>query len=197
MACTFAHLIALKRFTSEDFDILLEDNVRAPVESCANMVKQAREASKSLSLERGIECHFQFLGWLGSLTNLEYLIHTHARKRSFPTWAQNETTTRGQSVGVTPFPLLSHLESDLELGGPNVPATNTTEAGGVGEKQDGDDDDNDKASGTRHSRPGGNFMYVKRKYDDTTKVLGSKDSLEPHQSLVLPLQLGKLRLLDF
>ena len=167
LACTFAHLIALKRFTTENFDVLLEDNVRAPVESCANLVKQAREASKSLSLENGVECHFRFLGWLGSLTNLEYLIHTHAKKRAFPMRAENEITTTGQSVGVTPFPLLSHLASDLdELGFPDIPATNTTQGGEVEEKKEGDDED--KASGTRHSRPGGNFMYVMRQYAGKT-----------------------------
>lgn len=150
----------------------MEDNVRAPVESCARIVTQAREASENWSAEKGIECHFRFIGWLGSLTNLEYLLHTHAKKRAFPVASRGENgndspSTTEQIVGVCPFPLLSHVASDFEDF--DVPETN-----GAGEDENGEDkkeapdienddeeDDDDKTSGTRHSRPGGNFMYVK------------------------------------
>lgn len=158
LGCTLAHLIALKRFTTEDFDVVLEDNVRAPVESCANLVKQASEASKVLSAEKGVDCHFRFIGWLGSLTNLEYLLHTHSRKRSFPCSRTDSDKSTGaeQNVGVFPFPLLSHLASDLDdLDAPDMTAT---EEGNDEEKEVSDD----KSSGTRHTRPGGNFMYVQQ-----------------------------------
>ena len=145
---------------------MLEDNVRAPVESCADLVLQAEAASNALRERKGGECHFRFLGWLGSITNLEYLLCTHSRKRAvYPcatrkdgegedsteiTQQQNE-----KRVGVFPFPRLVHLEEDLqELG---------TESSN-GDRRDGEDDENDssptdeKSSSTKHSKPGGNFM---------------------------------------
>jgi len=96
LACTFAHLIALKSFTEEGFDVLLEDNVRAPLDSCADLVRKAKMASERLEADWGVECHFRFLGWLGSTTNLEYLLGTHSKKRAFYPRDEN-----GESEGGT------------------------------------------------------------------------------------------------
>jgi hypothetical protein len=193
LGCTFAHLIALKRFTTEDFDVMLEDNVRAPIESCADIVHQAREASishhassASETSNDGVECHFRFLGWLGSLTNLEYLLHTHREKRAhyvpLQTADNSENTTNStatatprdddndekqQRVGVFPFPLLSHVAVDLDEPEevPAISNNTATEEEGATTNQDDEEEeeetnnDNDKSSGMRHSRPGGNFIW--------------------------------------
>jgi len=163
MGCTLAHLIAMKRFVKEGFDVMLEDNVRAPVACCAKLVSQAREASEALYANKGVECHFRFLGWLGSVTNLEYILNTHAKKRAYCSASLDGSTSDGSTsrVGVFPFPLHSHLNSDLEDLGLTE---NSDEAKNQNNFEGGDDEEeaqNDKSSGTRHSRPGGNFMYVR------------------------------------
>ena len=45
LGCTFAHLIALKRFVAEDFDMILEDNVRTCPENCAQRIWNFIDAS--------------------------------------------------------------------------------------------------------------------------------------------------------
>jgi hypothetical protein len=50
LACTFAHLIALKKLVAEDFDVLLEDNVRVPVDECADRIWDSMDAVKEWEL---------------------------------------------------------------------------------------------------------------------------------------------------
>jgi hypothetical protein len=141
-------LIALKRFVEEDFDILLEDNVRAPIDQCADLIRMARSASDQLYADRGVECHFRFFGWLGSTKNLEYLLHTHAKKRAYP------TPDSGHPVAVFPFPQLRYLNEDLE-------DLDEDEAENVVvEEEENAVVHDEKSSCTTHSRPGGNFVYV-------------------------------------
>jgi len=133
---------------------MLEDNVRAPVECCADLVTKAKEASEMLHAEKGIECHFRFIGWLGSLTNLEYLLQTHSRKRAYPP-REKDAKESGPTAEVFPFPLYSHLKVDLdELGITDSDAEGEGECGGADEQEASDD----KTGGTKHSKPGGNFM---------------------------------------
>jgi hypothetical protein len=112
LGCTFAHLIALKRFTSEGFDVMIEDNVRAPPESCAERIWEARQASLEWEHQEGKSCHFRFIGWLGSTTNLEWILETHSKKRSHKREASNDQQPSGMTV--FPFPTHEHLEEDLE-----------------------------------------------------------------------------------
>ncbi len=186
MACSLAHLIAMKRFVRENFDLILEDNVRVPVESCAMLVTKAKEASELLKSVKGVECHFRFLGWLSSLTNLEYLLHTHAKNRAYPSRTEKDPTKPEQSIGVFPFPLFSHLESDLEELG-------LTTQSGAGEVDGGEEEDevhDEKSNDKTHSRPGGNFMYV------LLNITCSNRCFVISNSKIQCIQLGSLCLLD-
>ena len=151
LGCTLAHLIAMKRFVQEDFDILLEDNVRAPIHEicCADLIRRARSASEKRLADTGVECHFRFYGWLGSTTNLQYLLQTHAKKRTYP--APEGLNGGDREVGVFPFPLLRHLKEDLD---------DVDESENVLDDEESPIVQDEKAGGTTHSRPGGNFVYV-------------------------------------
>jgi len=88
LACTFAHLIAMKTLVKNDYDFILEDNVRAPIDStlsedaeilsetdeefceCAMRIWNTIEASKEMEEETGVSCHLRYYGWLGSRPNL-------------------------------------------------------------------------------------------------------------------------------
>lgn len=130
---------------------MLEDNVRAPVESCAQRIWEAMEASHRQASEEGVECHFRFIGWLGSRTNLEYLLQTQMPKRCFP--RPEDHSCNPESCRVSPFPLLEHV--DLDLPPPEEPVDTKLE-----EQTETANQEEDKCSGSRHSRPGGNFVYV-------------------------------------
>jgi hypothetical protein len=112
LACAFAHLIALKRFTSEGFDCMLEDNVRCSPESCAERIWEARHASLEWERREEKTCHFRFIGWLGSTTNLEWILETHSKKRSHKREASDDR--QPSEMSVFPFPTHEHLEEDLK-----------------------------------------------------------------------------------
>jgi hypothetical protein len=112
LGCTFAHLIALKRFTSEGFDVMIEDNVRAPPESCAERIWEARQASLEWENQGRKTCQFRFIGWLGSVTNLEWILETHSKKRSYKREASNDQ--QPSEMSVFPFPIPEFLEEDLK-----------------------------------------------------------------------------------
>ena len=104
LACFLAHLIAMGTLVEGDYDLILEDNVRAPlfgaesdVEAevdkyceCAERVWATLEASERLSnapKQEDIagegtskECHLRYYGWLGSKPNLRWLYETHTRR---------------------------------------------------------------------------------------------------------------------
>ena len=148
----------MKRLVTEDFDILLEDNVRAPIimddeqqhQGCADLVRQAQSASEKLQAEKGVECHVRFFGWLGSTTNLEYVLQIHAPKRAYP--APGGYSEGDCNVGVFPFPLLRHLKEDVEdLDEPENAPDEEEEIPVIHDE---------KSSGTTHAKPGGNLVYV-------------------------------------
>jgi len=148
----------MKRFILEDFDVMLEDNIRAPIGvcSCADIIRKAQWASDQWKVDKGMECHFRFLGWLGSTTNLEYLFHTHSVKRAYPPTSDVVNDGHRDDVSVFPYPLLRHLKEDFE----DMDDEEEEEKELDGEENPAVHDE--KASGTTgtHSRPGGNFMYV-------------------------------------
>ncbi len=106
MACSLAHLMAMKTLVNEGFDFILEDNVRAPLSTfaetianngneekndqegnriceCARRVRNTIEASMEMELTTGIPCHLRFFGWLGSRPNLEFVMNTFLPERKF------------------------------------------------------------------------------------------------------------------
>jgi hypothetical protein len=100
LACTLAHLIAMKTYVQGGYDFILEDNVRAPVDAgeCATRIREVKK--------KNIEADLIYLGWLGSIPNLTWVIHTHAKRFS-------STETDGS---VFPFPVAEH-HYDEGMGG--------------------------------------------------------------------------------
>ena len=78
LACLLAHLRAMKLCVKDGYDFILEDNVRAPPEECAQRVWEAIDASKECEREKHQEtCHLRYYGFLGSLANLHWVLTTH------------------------------------------------------------------------------------------------------------------------
>jgi GR25 family glycosyltransferase involved in LPS biosynthesis len=83
LACTLAHLTAMKKCVDEGFDFILEDNVRAPMEECASRVRETIHASEELVKETGDPCHMRYFGWLGSIPNLKWVLNTHSKRMGY------------------------------------------------------------------------------------------------------------------
>lgn len=101
LGCTLAHLIALQRFTDEDFDVLLEDNVRFPdAEEFFERVWTIKEAKEEWEKGTGQKCHMHYFGCLGSIPNLRWINES---------W----TPQNGLSKASIPFPQRYDIEEDL------------------------------------------------------------------------------------
>ena len=110
LACAFAHLVAMRKLVDEGYDIILEDNVRAPISSistsnnkthshtsasnlegqeksshceCAHRIRETIAASKELEEASGKKCHMRYYGWLGSRPNLEFVMDTHCERTKY------------------------------------------------------------------------------------------------------------------
>ena len=177
IGCTFAHLIALKRFVEDGFDLILEDNVRAPPDHCAERIWHAIDASKEWELERqakggdnsdGIDrnqqdrnCHFRFAGWLGSVPNLEWILNLHSKKRGYV----RTTELRGSAVddninqlgSFFPFPISEYLETDL----PEMEkAMQHSDVSRTGDLEQSDEQGENEANAKQSRRkPGGNPIW--------------------------------------
>lgn len=123
LACTFAHLKAMKTLIEGDgdgntFDFILEDNVRASktkfgilddIQSyceAARRIYETIDASKECEDETGRTCHLRYYGWLGSRANLEFVLNTHCPRTRFKR-SDNGTQT---DPSVFPFPITSDFE---------------------------------------------------------------------------------------
>lgn len=151
LACTFAHLMAMKTFVNDgSFDMILEDNIRVPIDFCAQRIWETIAESKIVE-DHGIACHLRFYGYLGSLTNMKYIYETHCRKRSYP------CTSSGDSASVFPLPVPNDLKQDIMDG-------DLADFESVEEKKDGDNDDDEGEEAedpkpTDQRKPGGNFIW--------------------------------------
>jgi hypothetical protein len=154
LACVLAHLIAIKKFVSESFDLILEDNVRAPVESCADRIWEAMAARQEWCEQGKNECHYLFHGWLGSILNLEWTLQTHSKKREYK--RETRDTRDLSRVTVFPFPLAEHLEVDLiDMKDGTIDHPIMTEKQIEKEENQAGDADNKHS----HTVPGGNFIW--------------------------------------
>lgn len=81
LACTFAHLMAMRRCVEDDFDVILEDNVRMCRDfvACAERIALRRNEHENANDAADL----LYFGWLGSIRNLKWVIHTHAKKSEF------------------------------------------------------------------------------------------------------------------
>jgi GR25 family glycosyltransferase involved in LPS biosynthesis len=87
LACTLAHLIAMRKCVAEEFDVIIEDNVRVPVSAssggmseCARRIRDAVVASEHSESTRSERCGIRYFGWLGSLRNLQWVMNVHAQR---------------------------------------------------------------------------------------------------------------------
>ncbi|CAJ1962939.1 unnamed protein product [Cylindrotheca closterium] len=158
LACTFAHLRAMKTFVKDgsSFDLILEDNVRVPIEHCAQRIWETIAASKIVE-EHGIACHLRFHGYLGSVTNMKYVYQTHSRKRAYACTSDGDS-----SASVFPLPGPNDLKQDILDG--DLPEFESSveeqdkDGDDNGEGEDHQDDDNQSKT-TNERKPGGNFLW--------------------------------------
>ena len=125
LACTLAHLIAMKTLVGdngcEQFDFILEDNVRAFVGmgfandrseisdsswtgwscECANRIWDIIELSNQ-SADDSTTCHLRYFGWLGSLPNLSWVYQKHIPRKGKGT----------DDMRIFPFPTNEDFELD-------------------------------------------------------------------------------------
>jgi len=164
LACFLAHLIAMKRLVEEDFDFVLEDNVRVPVGEetceaeqerkvyceCAERIWATLDASTKLSAASSIattnaedsnkQCHLRYYGWLGSKANLEWIFTTHAKR-------MRDRADYDDSDGVIfPYPTVDEFRAD----NPVPTRRQCKDNGNGGEDEDGGGaaEEDNKGSGT-------------------------------------------------
>ena len=91
LACLFAHLRAMRKAVEEDFDIILEDNVRM-LRDAAILIREFKRESSGASA--------RFFGYLGPEDNLRWLYNVHVPKYS---------STSAKS----PFPFFEHYDDSM------------------------------------------------------------------------------------
>ena len=124
LGCALAHLIAMRTLVEGGYDLLIEDNVRAPTEStlgdderrceCAKRIWETIDASHAAAAAddggSGLgPCHLRYYGWLGSRANLEWVIKTHAERTSFQLTRSRDDIRRGVAA-VFPFPAAEDID---------------------------------------------------------------------------------------
>ena len=151
LACALAHLSAMKRLVDEGYDLLLEDNVRFPIESVAQRIRETVGAVKQWELETGQSCHVRFFGWLGSTTNLEWIASSHMPTTTFHRKYDNANNDQDSSISCFPMPTLQDIEADLAAqsctGDREIVATSETKESDVTTIDD------------KHQQPGGNPVW--------------------------------------
>ena len=109
LGCIMAHLIALRTFVDGDFDVLLEDNVRTPLDGeAARRIRETIESIKQHETVSGTAVHLRYFGWLGSMLNIQWNFQSHLPTR--------RVTSDEISCSVAPFPTNQHIEEDLDSG---------------------------------------------------------------------------------
>ncbi len=153
LACVFAHLIAMKKFCGDGtFDLILEDNVRADPRSCGERVWEWKTAANEWDQASNDKCHFRFVGWLGSIPNLEWIMQTHLPKRKYARKNKSEECVdENGSMTIGPLPCLEHLEEDLSI----------TTLNADDENEDGqlEEESESQQQTKQHSKPGGNLLW--------------------------------------
>lgn len=120
MACLLAHLRAMKKCVEEGYDIILEDNVRAPPDECAKRIWEAIDASELYQHANGEQCQLRYYGWLGSLPNLHWVLNTHVKRTVFSRESKNDDAEEDGSHQATVFPFPVTQDFDVS---PEDPAS--------------------------------------------------------------------------
>jgi hypothetical protein len=112
LGCTMAHLIAMRKCVTDGYDVILEDNVRAPPAECALRMREAALSCQEQTAASSTECHMRYMGWLGSLPNLQWIFQSYAKQEAFQ---RVSTDTSHPEHTTMAFPKTQDIERDLEL----------------------------------------------------------------------------------
>lgn len=145
LGCFLAHLIAMKRLTSEGFDFILEDNVRAPTADCGRRILEAIQASKEWEKELENTCHLRFYGWLGSTTNLDWIFDKHIHRASY---VRRANDVAANYCSIFSFPMQSDIEQDFPVDDDHL--TRGEKGSSIVKESDGN---------KQHTKPGGNPIW--------------------------------------
>eukprot|EP00578_Thalassiosira_sp_NH16_P018318 CAMPEP_0181094044 /NCGR_PEP_ID=MMETSP1071-20121207/9778_1 /TAXON_ID=35127 /ORGANISM="Thalassiosira sp., Strain NH16" /LENGTH=914 /DNA_ID=CAMNT_0023176337 /DNA_START=206 /DNA_END=2950 /DNA_ORIENTATION=- len=173
LACTLAHLMAMKTLVGEGesdtpdddcrFDFILEDNVRAfadigdageyPEEASTNGNHQTELSSECADRIWDIidasnsvpsECHMRYYGWLGSLPNLSWIYENHVPRSEFRAASLQNDLAR--KCRIFPFPTNGDFELD------SITATSKT-------KEQGEQTNGEASSAPHFTTPGGTAVW--------------------------------------
>ena len=168
LACVFAHLIAMKKFVEDgNFDIILEDNVRTDPKSCARRVRECEKAAREweeASKDDKPKCHFRFVGWLGSIPNMEWIMQTHLTKRKYIREKKGESCVDdNDSMTIGPIPRLEHLKEDVSIINKMKSTTLATDDDTCENEcqtsEHEDEGESVKNATQQHKKPGGNLLW--------------------------------------
>ena len=150
LACALAHLTALRRLVTDGYDVLLEDNVRFPIETVAERMRETVRAVNEWENQSGNQCHLRFFGWLGSTTNLQWIDSSHVPRTKF-----DRENGKKSSISCFPMPTLQDIEADLAT-------YNSSDGDNDGDHHHGDaraneleadDNEDDERQGESNSNP--------------------------------------------
>ena len=169
----------MRKLVDEGYDIILEDNVRAPISSistsnnkthtsasnlegqeksshceCAHRIRETIAASKELEEASGKKCHMRYYGWLGSRPNLEFVMDTHCErtkyKRENDFRNYNDNTDTDTDHGSAPSVFPFPITSDIEqFLGEATGTTSRTE----------EDEKADDEKSSKTTKPGGTPIW--------------------------------------
>lgn len=145
LACTFAHLRAMKILVDGDengnsYDFILEDNVRAVLYAfgepthleskceAAWRLHETIRASKEFEETTGKTCHLRYYGWLGSRANLEFVLKTHCPRTCF---ARDQHLSDPLFPTVFPFPVTSDFQYAVDEEADDNEESDRSKAGGT------------------------------------------------------------------
>lgn len=120
LACLLAHLRAMKRCVDDGYDFILEDNVRAPPDECAERIWESIDASEEWKrANEDKQCHLRYYGWLGSLPNLHWILNTHVDRTSFAREGsddddEEEEGAESSRATIFPFPITQDFDQAPE-----------------------------------------------------------------------------------
>jgi hypothetical protein len=110
LACTLAHLTAVRKLVHENYDVLLEDNVRIPVRCAVQRIWETLDAIGENESSGAQSCRLCYFGWLGSIPNLEWIYTTHIPSNKRDRGDDNRPS-------VFTMPTGQDIEDDLALKG--------------------------------------------------------------------------------
>jgi hypothetical protein len=111
LACLLVHLIALHILTTEQYDILLEDNVRCDCSNDTSFLDQIQaiiDATTNNNNNNDVSnsnCHMRYYGWLGSIPNLHWIYNTY-----IPQYIQKKNANTTSNMTMVPCPIPSDIE---------------------------------------------------------------------------------------